>query len=86
MEKINLNKLYEEAVAARLAAEKARVRNFVEEGMIPQLVKAAENGENRRAFCIPCDLAITLVLEVIEEKLEGTRIQQNQRELVFMWD
>ena len=86
MEKINLNKLYGEAVAAHLATERTRAEIFVEKGMIPELVKAAKNGENRKAFCIPCSLAIALVLEIIEEKVEGTKIRQNQRELIFSWD
>ena len=86
MEKINLNKLYEEAVATRLAAERTRAEIFVEKGIVPELVKAAKNGESRKVFCVPYSLAIALVLEIIEEKVEGTKIKQNQRELIFSWD
>lgn len=85
MEKINLNKLYKEAVAARIAAEKTKAEFFVEKEMIPELVEAAKNGESRKILYIPGELKIAFVLEAIKEKVEYTEVKQDDRMLAFYW-
>ena len=85
MEKINLNKLYNEAVAARIAAEKNKADLFVEKVMIPELIETAENGENHKIFYIPGGLKIAFVLEAINEKVEYTEVKQDEKSLAFYW-
>lgn len=85
MEKINLNKLYKEAVAARIAAEKTKANFFVEREMVPELVEAAKKGENHKVFYIPGELKIAFVLEAIEEKVEYIEVKQDERALAFYW-
>lgn len=86
MEKINLNKLYKEAVAARIAAEKTKAEFFAERKMIPELVEAAKNGESHKVFYIPGELKIAFVLEAIKEKVEYTEVEQDEHVLAFYWD
>lgn len=85
MEKINLNKLYNEAVSARIAAEKSKADLFVENVMIPELIEAAENCENCKIFYIPGGLKIAFILEAIKEKVEYTEVKQDENALAFYW-
>ena len=86
MEKINLNKLYNEVVSARIAAEKSKADLFVEKVMIPELIEAAENCENCKIFYIPGGLKIAFILEAINEKVEYTEVKQDENALAFYWD
>lgn len=85
MEKINLSNLYKEAVAARIAAMKAKAKTFVETEAIPALVAAAKNCDFSLNLHVPTGIMVEDVAELIAEQIEYKTVTKEGRYLKYYW-